>query len=288
MKQPLVVQRSLLPFVGVSLECLDENKKPVGFVGSGFIRRENNRLFLYTCWHLVSGFDLNDIKIGRTRPNRRHVRVDFKGAAQRAPGVEVIGGLQTVILPLYDTSTELPRPCWLQDDRHIPHPDLNAIGIFVPFWHDLVKLELPADVRVSDLQVIDETRVFYKSASLVTPGDKCLVVGFPYGFSSVGSAQPTPVVLTRFVASDRVVNRRRELLLESIGAPGMSGGPVFIERGEDLLLFGLYTGLIYPDFAVETNDKSTALGTVADLSLILGGHLPLVSIPSETEDPRAC
>lgn len=283
MTQPLLNQRKFAPLVGVLLQCLNEEQNLLpGAFASGFIRREGEGLYLYTCWHVVSGFDPSDVKVGLTLPTRRYLKVALQSADLRQEGVEVIGGLQTVIVPLYDTSTQPPRPRWFQDNRHIPHPDLNAIGIYVPFWHDVVKLELPPDLQVSKLQVINEAQIFQ---SLVGPGDKCLVVGYPYGFSAFGPEQPTPVALTRFVASDRIAGRRQQLLLESIGAPGMSGGPVFIERGEDLFLLGLYTGSIYPDYAQNANEKVTALGTVADLSLVFKGYLPMVATPSEAHIP---
>jgi hypothetical protein len=40
------------------------------------------------------------------------------------------------------------------------------------------------------------------------------------------------------------------VLIDGIGAPGMSGGPVFIERNQKLILYGIYTGLIYPDYDI--------------------------------------
>ncbi len=93
-------------------------------------------------------------------------------------------------------------------------------------------------------------------------------------------------MLTRFIASDYVADRRHELLLEKIGAPTMSGGPVFIERGENLMLLGLYTGAIYPDSPLGS-EKATALGAIANLGLVFCGHLPFVSRPSEPVEQGA-
>lgn len=281
MKATLLRQRSRLPYVGVLIQCLDNGQNPLkGAFASGFIRREAEDLFLYTCWHVVTGFDPHNIQIGLTLPQRRYLHVALQGADKRQPGVEVIGGLQTLVLPLYDEGRHSPQPVWLQDDQHIEHPDLNAIGIYVPFWHDLVKLKLPAGLEVSTFQPIEQDMVVPGNVALIAPGDKCVVVGYPYGFSAFGPEQPTPVALTRFVASDRVAGRHRQFLLESIGAPGMSGGPVFIERDDELLLVGVYTGLIYPDYAQASNEKVTALGTVSDATLVLWGHLPMVLKPS--------
>jgi hypothetical protein len=285
--------RFLLPFKAALLQCLDGNQKPVrNGSASGFIRRENDDIFLYTCWHVVSGYDPNDIRIGMAPPDRRYLRVAFQGYEKRQPGVEVVGGSQTLILPLYkpieDEIGKRRQPLWFQDDAYIPHPDLNGIGLHVPFWHDIVKIRLPSNLQISELQLIDENLLL---RSGVVVGDKCFVVGYPYGFSAKGSAQPTPLVLTRFVATNIAAFRRRDLLLERIGAPTMSGGPVFVERDGVPLLLGAYTGSIYPDYKPDDDNKSsneltTALGTVVDLTSVFAGQLPLVEKPSrDTQRP---
>lgn len=170
-------------------------------------------------------------------------------------------------------------PQWLQDEQDIPHVELNTLGLRVPFWHDAVKLKLPSELQVADAQLTDNTRVL--GSDMIVPGDKMLVAGYPYGFSANGQSQPTPVVLTRFVAAVNVPDRRRQYLLESIGGAGMSGGPVYVERGTDVLLVGLYTGLVYPDYLSPAPQLTTALGTVADISFHLHGHLDFLrpSVP---------
>lgn len=278
-------QRFELPFKAVFLRVLDENHHPL-FPASGFIRNEGNDFFLYTCWHVVTGYDKNDLKVANSLPNRAFLEIVMKNVDQQEPGVEAIGGIQSLVIPLYDTSTTPKKPLWLQDKRHIPHPDLNSIGIYVPFWHDAVKICLPKCVNVSDTLVIEESNVLPQS-TLLTCGDKLYVVGFPYGFSATGADSPTPVVLTRYIAATqfgaaRSGRRHQEILLESIGAPGMSGGPVFVERDSGIHLIGLYTGLLYPDHVIQENEKHTALGTCSNMSLILCGYLPLVDQPSES------
>ena len=282
MKLPLHAQRFRLPLLGVRLQALDARKLPIeGAVASGFIRQLDGVLYLYTCWHVVTGYDPYAIQLGSDLPNRRYLAVDLQAADKRQPGIEVVGGPQQLVLPLYDESAVPGSPLWQQDRQHIPHFALNNINIFLPFWHDVVRIELPSTLAISDMQAIDEDRQFRGSSALVSPGEKCLVIGYPYGYSAFGSKQPTPLVITRFIASDRVEGRHRQFLLDSIAAPGMSGGPVFLERGEDLLLLGVYTGAIYPDHALSRREKVTALGTVADISMHLWDHLPFVLRPSE-------
>jgi hypothetical protein len=280
---PLHAQRFDLPLVGALIQCLDSDRKPItGAFASGFVRRESEGLFLYTCWHVVTGFNPYDVQVGHTLPERRFLQVALQAANTRQPGIEVIGGLQTVVVPLYESESVPLKPRWRQDDLHVSHPDLNAVGLHVPFWHDAVKLRLPPETIVAEGQIIDESRLFLSNMPLLTPGDKCLIVGFPYGFSAFGPRNPTPIVLTRFVASMWIEHRPQQLLLESIAAPGMSGGPVYVEREGALLLFGIYTGVIFPDGPRQRGEreKLTDLGVVTNLSLILWGKLHFVSEPS--------
>jgi len=280
MATPLFNQRYELPFKAVLIRVLNEQKNQISHA-SGFIRRENGSLFLYTCWHVVTGYDKNDLKIRNQLPDRAFLQIDLKGVDKRQPGVEAIGGIQSLLIPLYDNEKKPRKPLWLQDKRHVQNADLNAIGIYVPFWHDAVKLPLPETNCVSDMQVIEEVNVFPQT-TLLSCGDKLYVVGFPYGYSTTGADRPNPVVLTRFVAATTIGGRHQEILLESIGAPGMSGGPAFVEREDGIFLLGLYTGLIFPDHVIQGNEKVTALGTCSNMCLCLWGHLPLVPDPSES------
>jgi len=287
-RRPLENQRHRLPLMAVHLQLLDENQLPLtNHVASGFLRIEKDGTYLYTCWHVVTGFDPHELVLDPTKPpvRRRFVRVSMQGASAPNSRVTVIGGISTFILPLYQNNLRPFQPIWLQDNDHIPHQDLNALGLRVPFWHDVVKILLPPDISISHHLAIDESYVFRGNMALIGPGDKCLVVGFPYGFSAFGADQPHPISLTRFVASDRIRDRRRQFLLESIGAPGMSGGPVFIERDGDLLLCGMYSGLIYPDHTREKRDGVTALGAVTDLTMLISGDLPMMQAPQNPITP---
>ena len=286
LEMPLHARKHLLPFCGVQIKCLDDQKNEIkGEVASGFLRREGGTLFLYTAWHVFTGFDPHHIVVGLELPKRRYISVHFQQATELSPVLSTIGGSQSVLLPLYSDPTAKVGPLnpqWLQNEEHIPHELLNHIGLFVPFWNDVVKIALPNAARVSDYQVINDDQLITSTASrTINVGDKCMIVGFPYGFSAaIGIDQPTPVVFTRFIASScSAGTRNREYLLDGYGAPGMSGGPVFVEHGEKLLLFGIYTGDIFPDHA-SGREKTTALGTVSDLRVMFDGYTPLVDLPS--------
>jgi hypothetical protein len=273
-------QRSELSFRVVQLRCLDEDRKPRKHASaSGFVRIEDGVPFLYTCWHVVTGYDRNDLRVTNALPKRAFLEV-FVQDRQRPTDSNSLGeGRPSFTIPLYDESARPKKPLWYQDRAHLPHPDLNSIGLCVPSWHDAVKIPLSTDVKVSQSQLV--TNPVLASNTMLKAGDKIYVVGFPYGFSTSGLGRPTPVVLTRFVTATAVSGRPQEFLLDSGGAPGMSGGPVFVERDDDIALLGVYTGVIYPDPVIERDAKVVALGYCANLSLCWKGSLPLVREPAE-------
>jgi hypothetical protein len=273
-------QRSELSFRSVQLRCLDEDRRPLKHASaSGFIRIEDGIPFLYTCWHVVTGYDRNNLRVTNALPKRAFLEVFVQGHQQQTDGTASAGGLLSFTISLYDGAARPKKPLWYQDRAHLPHPDLNAIGLCVPSWHDAVKIPLPTDVEVSELQLVSNPAP--ASNKTLALGDKIYVVGFPYRFNTGGLGPPTPVVLTRFVAAIAVSGRPREFLLDCGGAPGMSGGPVFVERQNDIALLGVYTGVIYPDPVIERHNKVVALGSCANLSLCWRGSLPLVREPTE-------
>ena len=276
----VLAQRSELLFRSVQLRCLDAGRRPLKHArASGFVRVEDGVPFLYTCWHVVTGYDCNDLRVTNELPQRAFLEVFFQDDQRQSDSTPVVGELPSFTIPLYDESVRPKRPLWYQDRAHRPHPDLNAIGLCVPSWHDAVKIALPTDVKLSQLQLVSNP-VLTSNTSL-TPGDKIYVVGFPYAHCTGGVGLPAPVVLTRFVRATAVSGRPQEFLLDSGGAPGMSGGPVFVERDDDIALLGVYTGVIYPDPPSDRNAKGAALGSCANLSLCWRGSLPLVREPIE-------
>jgi hypothetical protein len=273
-------QRSELSFRSVQLRCLDEDRRPLKHASaSGFVRVEDGVPFLYTCWHVVTGYDRNHLRVTNALPKRAFLKVFVHGHRPQPDSASVAEGVLSFTIPLYDRSARPKKPLWYQDRAHLPHPDLNAIGLCVPSWHDAVKIPLPTDVKVSELQLVSNP--VPASTKMPTLGDKIYVVGFPYEFNTGGLGSSTPVVLTRFVAATAVSGRPREFLLDSGGAPGMSGGPVFVERQNDIALLGVYTGIIYPVPVIERHKKVVALGSCANLGSCWSGSLPLVREPTE-------
>ncbi len=256
---PLQTAKLQLSMTAVHLQCLNAAGEPINnAVASGFIMKEEDKFYLYTCWHVVTGFDKNNIDTSKDLPNRKYLLVHLQNYEKRTEFVSAIGGFQQITIPLYNEN----GPAWIQDAHDIPNMALNEIGLTVPEVHDIVKVELPPDLNISKDQFLtpeDKARV------MLMPGDKVCIAGFPYGFSALGLTQPTPIVLTRFVAAMDIEGRRMEFLLDGPGAPGMSGGPVFVEHKGGLYLYGMYTGIVYPDHIIYQREKTTALATMTSL-----------------------
>jgi Trypsin-like peptidase domain len=273
-------QRSELSFRCVQLRCLDAGRSPLRHASaSGFVRVEDGVPFLYTCWHVVTGYDRNDLRVTNALPKRAFLEVFLQESHEHAHGASGVAAVASFTIPLYDESAWPKKPLWYQDRAHLPHPDLNAIGLCVPSWHDAVKIPLPPDASVAELPLVSNPVL--ASNTLLEPGDKIYVVGFPYGFGAGRAGLPAPVVLTRFVTATAVSGRPQEFLLDAGGVPGMSGGPVFVERDGDIALLGVYTGVVYSDPVIERHANVRALGSCANLSSCWKGTLPLVPEPSE-------
>lgn len=259
----------LLPYKAVHIQSLDAAGIPIeGAIASGFIVNEGKDRFLYTCWHVVTGFDPFDIRIppvieARPALSKVKLRVSLQRATINEPGAITIGGSQSWTVPLYDRDARPRSPLWYQDKDAKENADLSNYGLRVPRWNDIVKIRLPPTETVSDIQLVDHSSFFPNIPRL---GEKVHIVGYPFGYSAGGDEQPTPVVLSRNIASTRVGNSSFRCLLDGPGTEGMSGGPIFMEYSGKLVLLGLYTGVIFPDYKRHTNEKVTALGVCSLVS----------------------
>jgi hypothetical protein len=276
------LQKYSLGHTAVKLDCLDIDKNNIASATGFFLQRKGS-LYLYTCWHVVTGIkSWQPLLFSRSNDARarRFLLVSSQDVQNLvsdsgAPIGEVIGGLRQFEITLYDSGGV---PTWHQDKRDIPHEDLNSIGIHIPFWHDTVAFPLSIDLPVSSIQLIREEHLFthskkigpnmYKGRSY-SLGDRVFIVGYPYGFSSTGDRQPEAVVLIRHVASTNLRHgdgHGHQVLLDGPAAPGMSGSPVFVETDCGLELFGMYTHMIFPDNPGGNREKTTALGVVTELT----------------------
>lgn len=250
-----------LEYKSVHLQCLDEHQDPIeNAFATGFIINEENGMFLYTCWHVVTGFDMNNIEY-EEKPIRKFIELSLQKQEFTQGGGTILSGIKSFTIPLYNDNN---KPNWIQNKQVKEHKELNSIGIRIPQTHDIVKIALPENPAISSLQKIEFSEIF---ETIPYVGSKMYIVGFPYGFSSLGQHQPRGIVLTRFVASFTINNRPYELLLDGPGTPGMSGSPVFFEDSGKIKLFGVYTGTLYPDNLINRYNQYTQLGTVSRLGI---------------------
>lgn len=272
---------SLLQHKSVLIKLLDGNGKTIpdpeiknSFrCATGFLTKEGNSSYLYTAWHVIVGTDPYEVK--KINPPRiEKIAVYTQNAVNTGPGWTRIGGATEHIIELYETHAEQLKPKWLQDQQDRPDDYWNSCGIKIPFWHDAIKIRINLTSTMMDSITFKETD--FINNYLLTPGDKVLIAGYPYGYSSMGRTQPTPIILTRFVAATQMEGRNRNFLIDGACFPVMSGSPVLIIRDNKLYLCGIYTGLRYPDYSKDGNekkDKHAALGVCTDLSLAFGGYV---------------
>jgi hypothetical protein len=256
-----------MQFKAVRIEILDqhgqavmvtprngERKGPV--VASGFLLRDDAELYLYTCWHVVTGIELANPVLPGTHQRRSRLKVSIASVG-RSISFEV---------ELYEKSgAEVSLPRWEQDEQSVSNSSLAMANLVQPFWHDIVRIRLPCSVVTSTTQVLSRLDLWPDS---IAPADPLMLVGYPYGFSA-RQLTPTPIVVKRNVAAMSRDGGRREILIDGAGAPGMSGGPVFYEWDNRLYLFGMYVGVIFSDAAPESESERTgALGIVCPMNLL--------------------
>ena len=272
--------QSVLSRTAVRLQCLDHHGKVLTWA-SGFVLREGGTNFLYTCWHVVSGYGTpHRLTIPGERPDRASLRLFLQDLEERG-GYEAIGGITSADLSLRD---ENGRPVWLQQPEQQPNPDLNAIGLRVPRQCDVVRIALPRSLKVSQLTLL--TTEFTSQA--VLPGDRLSIVGYPHGYSADGEADLTAVVLTRHVAAIAAGGRRDRLVLDGPGTPGMSGSPVFAwDKAGHPRLLGIYSGIVHPGAGVSHPEFAASLGECFRLWNLGGENGPGLCAPGWLDSETA-
>jgi hypothetical protein len=279
-----MINRPDLSYKSALIYCLDTDKNRIkSHTASGFITNEQGNYFLYTCWHVVTGYgDPFNFKLPKDPSERMYLEVVYMSVGRPQEGITTLGGSASVIIPLYSGIESGEQPVWLQDEAHQECEDLNNHGIYIPDHHDLVKIRMPEDFYPADLQCISEVSFYdVHTHKGIHNGEPCYLVGYPYGFSLGGQESPIPVVITRFIAGI-LQGRTICYVLESPGAPSMSGAPVFVERGGTMLLFGMYTGTMFQNqqTADRGEARATSLGIASGIYLLLRGSPKLVNIPT--------
>ena len=81
--------RHLMQFKAVRIEILDQHGQPVivasrngerrgPVVASGFLLRDEADLYLYTCWHVVTGIELANPVLPGTNQRRSRLKVSLQ------------------------------------------------------------------------------------------------------------------------------------------------------------------------------------------------------------------
>ncbi len=244
---------------------LDSKKRPR--CATGFLTKEEGAAYLYTAWHVVTGAG-DPYNIKKPNPPRvDKILIYSQDVVSETSAITRIGKKAENILELYLNNGEQKKPLWKQDEQNTPDDYWNEIGIQIPIWHDLIKIkvDLP-EVMINTLAFNQDGFV---SNFMLNIGEKVLISGFPYGYSSMGLTQPTPIILTRYIAAIHVEGRRKSFLIDGACFPVMSGSPVFVIRDNKLLLCGVYTGIKYPDYNENENlenDRNAGLGICDDIN----------------------
>lgn len=275
MSKPLFFQRSILAHKAVIIHCLDKNGVEIeGKYASGFILKEQDALYLYTCWHVITGIDMHHLENKVYNFERLALRISIQTAEEQETGGKlqayIIDGLTNIDIQLYEKKKDASyNPLWQQQPNstrlvYLESEDSERLEIPVPDTLDAIKLRLPVTFQTSGIHLIEQDDLW---KNLVFSGERVYIVGYPYKFSAKGSQQPLAIVLTRFIAGTSIEGRLGEILLDGTGAGGMSGSPVFVEKDENIYLLGLYTGIIFTSTEENKHDTIGALGACVNMSI---------------------
>lgn len=253
----------LIGLKAVRLETLNDSGQ-VLTRATGFVIKETDGSFLYTCWHVITG--VNFLQPAPMSPpvRRALLRAHCQNVEEGQPGVRSIGNSRSMDIALYDTHGQ---PEWLQEPNDREQLDLETIGIRVPKFYDVVRIPIELGEMFADVIEFTKADVF---SNLSQAGTDVVIVGYPHGYSAMGITTPEPVFIKRSIASNRTSNVGH-VLLDGGAAPGMSGAPVIVKHEDRWWLLGVYTGVMFPDHQYgpegRDNDRHTALGLMAPLHI---------------------
>jgi len=203
------VDRGTRVAVCINLLCSDTGggKRPVGS-GSGFFRRYQERYWLITNWHvltgrhpdspqtLLEGFPDSPTHFELVLPQRD----DPNHFVPSAP------------FPLYDQG----KPLWTEG---------TALGSRADLIVDLATV--PFEFSDSDMPLFECVDDFLDESLMLRVGRDVLIVGYPFG---IRAENPHAIWKRGFVASEPaiLIGGQPKFLIDSPGRPGMSGSPVFM------------------------------------------------------------
>jgi hypothetical protein len=192
---------------------------------TGFLFSLEDRIFLITNWHNVSGYDPNTMKtLSEYGGIPDMISIFFRLKKEK-------GKLKMEKILLYD-DVDLTKPNWLVHPVEKEKVDVVAIEIsksdeFV--YSAINKADFENDIK---LEI----------------GDDCFVIGYPFNeFRYLG----LPVWKKASVATEPSVNEDQlpKLLIDSATRPGLSGSPVIFQRSG---IHNLVDGIIKDDSIIGT------------------------------------
>lgn len=215
-----------LSVVPIHLECA-KSDAVIG-LGTGFIVNRNDKHFLITNWHVVTGRHRETgkpLSSGNADPDTIHLwlhQTNQLGSWRREPILLLMG--------------DAGGPIWLE------HPQGTVDVVAVP-------MDVPGDciAYCLDLTLADTDLV-------IQPSEPVSIIGFPLGQASAGKF---PIWKTGHVASDIDLDYGDSpcFLIDATTRPGMSGAPVIARRigsyrssqglnigGEAVRFLGVYSG----------------------------------------------
>ena len=214
------------------------------YVATGFYFEIDNRLWLITNWHNVTGFDL-DTQKRKEDAYSSPVKVGVPIIVQTPRGIE----WKWYSVELYDDE----KPKWLIHPVHKTRVDVIALEIAS---------------NVPENKIIPINKIEWDKGIEPIIADNIYVLGFPYGLRGGGNF---PIWKRATVASEPDIDYQElpQFIIDTTTRKGMSGSPVVMRRqgihnlinnqlhsdsilGEVQNFIGIYSGRFYANELEET------------------------------------
>ncbi|EIA0836528.1 TPA: hypothetical protein N2685_004770 [Vibrio parahaemolyticus] len=239
------------------------------YPATGFLVKDNSKVFLYTCWHVVGASGLYELRYNSKAELRTSLKVTCSGINLNRHSV-LLDGKYIFDVPLYNGDT----PLWRQDIAAQDNMNFWGKNFKAPLLHDCISFdvsELIDEKNINPYVFIDKSDFYPATFVNFKVGMDTHIVGYPFGYSA-NDVNPVPVVLKRSIAAKEAEGAPLDFLLDGDCAPGMSGSPIFIITDDKPRLVGIYTGCRFTfrpgkvDQMVETRQHDTSLGVGCLLS----------------------
>ena len=214
----------------VPIVTTDENEDSA--YATGFIALEDDFISLYTCWHVVTGFNPHQIP-RKYPPKRKTLKFCLVGKSKPHPEMVAYGGQEWVEINLYNQDGS---PTWIQSKSMDLKSDDRIPRL------DAIRIRLDGIIDLEDDFYFIPGRHFADDTYV---GVSSHISGYPYGYSPLDEML-TPIFISRNKASDQLAHGGYGLL-DGAGAKGMSGSPMVHFGTKEWHVHGMYVGSIFPE-----------------------------------------